>query len=195
MTEDISADPSLIKKGLNTRAVVTACRCVNVGLFLAGALRRDVEIILAQGTPEDLSTVIFPGHSLKRVSPDERSVSFFLLKAMNRLQDMNRGETQIMNNGIVIKRCTLTDIVQTEREIVIASGEGKYCIEAIKSCKGLFIYDLQGQVHRAMAIYHPIKVTMPPHPERFILDVNTHCDNLLHSAKEKLHNSLIQSAF
>ncbi len=182
-TENIVIDPSSVRSGTNTKTVVTICRCVNVGLFLSGALRRDVEVTLIQGEPEDLGTVTFPGHSLKRVSPDERSVSFFLLKAMNILQDLTFGHTHTMDCGIVVKRCRLADIVQTEENnsIVVAAEQGDCKIESLKSCAGLFLYDLRGEIDKVMERHNPIKVVRSAHPERFILEINLHCDRVIPS--------------
>jgi hypothetical protein len=100
MFKGFPIDIASVKAGQNSREVVTACRCVNVGLFVSGDLRRDVIVSIVIGTEEDLRVVSFPGDSLKRVSPDERSISFFLLKAFEKAQDLETGGSFKMNNGI-----------------------------------------------------------------------------------------------
>ncbi len=109
---DLPIDKSSVKSGHNSSKVVTACRCVNVGLFVSGNLRRDVTVSLAVGTADDLNVVSFPGLSLKRVSPDERSISFFLLKAIEKAQDLELGKSFKMNNGIELVRAPLDGLVE-----------------------------------------------------------------------------------
>ena len=100
MFNEFPIDRSTVKSGHNSPEVITACRCVNVGLFVSGDLRRDVIVSIGVGTDGDLRVVSFPGISLRRVSPDERSISFFLLKAIEKAQDLDLGESFTMNNGI-----------------------------------------------------------------------------------------------
>lgn len=112
MFKDIPIDRSSVKSGLNSPEVVTACRCVNVGLFVSGDLRRNVIVSLAVGIVEDLKVISFPGNSLRRVSPDERSISFFLLKAIEKAQDLEPGKSITMNNGIELIRSTLDELIE-----------------------------------------------------------------------------------
>ena len=100
-------DRESVKSGRNYPEVVTACRCVNVGLFVSGDLRRDVTVSFAVGRPDDLKVISFPGTSLRRVSPDERSISFFLLKAIEKVESLEIGNTFIMDNGIELTRTSL----------------------------------------------------------------------------------------
>jgi len=104
-------DIASVKAGQNSHEVVSACRCVNVGLFVSGDLRRDVIVSIAVGTEEDLRVISFPGNSLKRVSPDERSISFFLLKAFKKAQDLEGSGSFKMNNGIELVRGSLNELV------------------------------------------------------------------------------------
>jgi tRNA pseudouridine-54 N-methylase len=83
-----------------------------VGLFISGDLRRDVIVSLAVGVEEDLRIISFPGHSLRRVSPDERSISFFLLKAFEKSQALDVGETFAMDNGIEVTRSPLEQLLK-----------------------------------------------------------------------------------
>jgi tRNA pseudouridine-54 N-methylase len=111
MFKGFPIDIASVKAGQNSREVVTACRCVNVGLFVSGDLRRDVIVSIVIGTEEDLRVVSFPGDSLKRVSPDERSISFFLLKAFEKAQDLETGGSFKMNNGIELIHGSLNELV------------------------------------------------------------------------------------
>ena len=110
--KEFPIDRSSVKAGQNSPEVITACRCVNVGLFVSGDLRRDVIVSLALGTEDDLRVVSFPGKSLRRVSPDERSISFFLLKAVEKIQDLEPGESTTMDNGIELERASLNELVK-----------------------------------------------------------------------------------
>jgi len=105
--DEIPMDKASVKSGNNSPEVITAARCVNVGLFISGNLRRDVIVSLAKGTPDDLKIISFPGSSLKRVSPDERSISFFLLKAKSIVEELLMDSSEIMDNGIEVRRTSL----------------------------------------------------------------------------------------
>lgn len=109
--KDVPIDKESVKSGQISSEVATACRCVNIGLFLSGDLRRDVIVSIAIGPTEDLKVISYPGASLRRVSPDERSISFFLLKAIERLQDIGPGESIILDNGIELVRSSLDKLV------------------------------------------------------------------------------------
>ncbi|MGY5855095.1 MAG: hypothetical protein RTS72_00755 [Candidatus Thorarchaeota archaeon] len=113
MFKGFPIDKASVKSGKNSPEVITACRCVNVGLFVSGDLRRDVIVSIAVGTEEDLKVVSFPGDSLKRVSPDERSISFFLLKAVEKAQDLEPGKSFKMNNGIELVRASLVELLES----------------------------------------------------------------------------------
>ncbi len=110
--KEIPIDRSSVKSGLNSPEVVTACRCVNVGLFVSGDLRRNVIVSLAVGSEDDLKVVSFPGNSLRRVSPDERSISFFLLKAIEKGQDLEPEKSLTMDNGIELLRSSFAELVE-----------------------------------------------------------------------------------
>jgi len=110
--KEFPIDRSSVKSGQNSSEVIAACRCVNVGLFISGDLRRDVTVSFVIGTDDDQMTVSFPGESLRRVSPDERSISFFLLKAIEKAQDLNPGESFTMDNGIELIRSPLDELLE-----------------------------------------------------------------------------------
>lgn len=110
--KEFPIDRSSVKSGQNSLEVIVACRCVNVGLFISGDLRRDVTVSFAIGTEDIQMAVSFPGESLRRVSPDERSISFFLLKAIEKAQDLNPGESFTMDNGIELIRSPLDELLE-----------------------------------------------------------------------------------
>ncbi len=110
--EDMPIDKSSVKSGQISSEIVTACRCVNVGLFISGNLRRDVIVSLAIGPTEDLKVISFPGLSLKRVSPDERSISFFLLKAIEKTHNLDPERLFTMDNGIELIRSSFDELVE-----------------------------------------------------------------------------------
>ena len=110
--KEFPIDRSSVKSGQNSSEVIAACRCVNVGLFISADLRRDVTVSFVIGTDDDQMTVSFPGESLRRVSPDERSISFFLLKAIEKAQDLNPGESFTMDNGIELIRSPLDELLE-----------------------------------------------------------------------------------
>ena len=112
MFKEFPIDSSSVRSGQNSREVVVACRCVNVGLFVSGDLRRDVTVSLAIGEDDDLRVISFPGETLRRVSPDERSVSFFLLKANEIARILETGETRTMDNGIEVIRSSLHEMTE-----------------------------------------------------------------------------------
>jgi tRNA pseudouridine-54 N-methylase len=80
---------------------------------VSGNLRRDVIVSLAIGPVEDTTVISFPGNTLKRVSPDERSISFFLLKAIERTKEMEKGMTFTMDNGIKLARTSLNELSES----------------------------------------------------------------------------------
>jgi len=117
--KEFPIDRSSVKSGQNSPEVIIACRCVNIGLFVSGDLRRDVIVSLAVGTKDELKVVSFPGYSLRRVSPDERSISFFLLKAIEKAQDLKLGELFTMDNGIELVLASLDELFEMWRPSVI----------------------------------------------------------------------------
>jgi tRNA pseudouridine-54 N-methylase len=170
-----------VKSGQNSRNVVVACRCVNVGLFLSGSLRTDVEVSILLGNDDDIRSITFPGSSLQRVSPDERSIAFFLLKAHTVLEEMHPNSKRTMDNGIIVHRTTLKEILDRwgREECYIASHEFNPCSDYSHiSESGLFLYSIVPE-HSYLKDYPAKPLPRPPHPERFILEINLTCDNQL----------------
>ena len=117
--KDLPIDRSSVKSGNNSSEVITACRCVNIGLFVSGDLRRDVTVSIGIGSENNLKVISFPGRSLKRVSPDERSISFFLLKAVEKVESMEQGNRSIMDNGIELRCSSLGGLIKSWKSEVI----------------------------------------------------------------------------
>jgi tRNA pseudouridine-54 N-methylase len=113
MFDEMPIDRTSVKSGQNSTEVVTACRCVNIGLFVSGDLRRDVIVSIAVGPTENLKVISFPGTTLRRVSPDERSVSFFLLKAFEKIEDLEIGQSFTMDNGIELTRSGINELTES----------------------------------------------------------------------------------
>ncbi len=175
--DDIPLDKASVKSGNNSPEVITAARCVNVGLFISGNLRRDVVISLARGSPDDLRIISFPGANLKRVSPDERSVSFFLMKASSIGEELMIDSVEIMDNGIEVSRSTLMDFLDSlsPARVFVSSQENTIeIVEDMEYGNSLLIYKY-GKKSESLRIdtkWKQTELAYFPHPERFILDIN-----------------------
>lgn len=173
-----------VKSGRNPKDIVTVCRCVNVALFLSGDLRRNVVIDFAFEREGELEIISFPGQSLKRVSPDERSISFFLLKAKDELEIMDLGDTKIMSNGINIQRVTHQEFVKGwigQIHHAVLNFQPLQDISPSIS-KGLFLYEVASGVFNQEFVNDEItKLSRPSTPERFILDLNFMFDNRIYT--------------
>jgi tRNA pseudouridine-54 N-methylase len=186
--DDILIDKASVRLGQNSSEVVTACRCVNVGLFVSGNLRRDVIVSIAKGAFEDLKIVSFPGGTLKRVSPDERSISFFLLKAMQDAEGLQQNSEKILDNGIIVKREELSRFISgySPNCVFIARNRGKPAIDPTLLLDDvILIYetrtpiDIAGLESRTLGNFKVhSSLPYPPHPERFIFDINELVDNV-----------------
>jgi len=179
--DDIPIDKASVKSGSNSHETITAARCVNVGLFISGNLRRDVVISLAKGSPDDLKIISFPGANLRRVSPDERSISFFLMKAMSVAEDQLTGSSETMDNGIEVRRTDLKSYIESvnpARVYVSKLDTATKIIEDAEYGNSLLIY-IKGEQFDSLEIetkWILSEVASFPHPERFILDVNMNVD-------------------
>lgn len=175
--DKLPIDKASVKKGENTPQVVTAARCVNVGLFLSNALRRNVEVIFGIQNENILNTIRFRGETLRRVSPDERSIAFFLLKASVVLEDLLEGSEHTMDNGIILKRTTLERLISEwpYGQVFAALADSNSSIRNVKTSDGLFIYPSSEVSSEMLAKYGALK--RPTTAERFILDVNIHFDS------------------
>ncbi len=175
--DDIHIDKISVKSGNNSPEVITAARCVNVGLFISGNLRRDVVVSLAKGTPDDLKLVSFPGANLKRVSPDERSISFFLMKALSIADGLLMDSFEIMDNGIEVRRSNLKNFFKSlnpARVYISTTESSSNTINVTEYENSILIYSIGKQFESLQANGKWTQVELPyfPHPERFILEVN-----------------------
>jgi tRNA pseudouridine-54 N-methylase len=174
---DIPISKALVKSGNNSPEVITAARCVNVGLFISGNLRRDVVISLAKGSPDDVKIISFPGADLRRVSPDERSISFFLLKAITIAEDLVMDSLKIMDNEIEVRRTNLKEFIESVAPARVYLSTPEVTSDVINDAKydnSLLIYtnDVQFELIEEDAAWILGNLPHFPHPERFILDVN-----------------------
>ncbi|MHA1636473.1 MAG: hypothetical protein ACTSUO_08305 [Candidatus Thorarchaeota archaeon] len=169
-----------VKKGNNPPEVIVACRCVNVALFISNNLRRDVILSISIGKRNDLRLISFPGETLRRVSPDERSISFFLLKSIDVLTNLGMGENRTLNNGIVVRRLSLEQVEEewNPSQVYIASTE-PYSIgtNSELDSEGVFVYDFSSEL--SINPDQSIALPRPSTPERYILDVNRWFDEKL----------------
>ncbi len=175
--DEFSINSSDVKKGNNNPDVVVASRCINVALFVSNNLRRDVQVSIAVGKHNDLRVISFPGESLRRVSPDERSISFFMLKAMDILSELELGRSKTMDNGIVVHRRSFADLLnEWNPSIVYQAILEPYSLQDYPTLESdsLFVYSLSDsfseEIDQIRSLPHPSS------PERFILDVNTQFD-------------------
>lgn len=166
-----------VKRGENKPEIVVASRCINVALFVSNNLRRDVKVSIAIGKHNDLRVISFPGESLRRVSPDERSISFFLLKAMGILSELELGRSKTMDNGIEVQRRSYVDLLSkwNPSTVYLATLE-PYSLRNYPNLDNdsLFVYSLSDSF--AEEIGQISSLPHPSSPERFILDVNTQFD-------------------
>ncbi|MFW9890315.1 MAG: hypothetical protein ACFFER_19210, partial [Candidatus Thorarchaeota archaeon] len=134
----------------------------------------NVSISIAWGDSRDLSVVTFSGETIRRVSPDERSISFFLLKASYRMKDLFPGQSAIMDNAIEVTRADLDDLVKTWKPSnVYLALEGTN--DSDFETTGLFVYGL-GRHAIPEVMKEFAALPRPPNPERFILDMNLMSD-------------------
>jgi tRNA pseudouridine-54 N-methylase len=184
---EISIDKASVKSGRNSSEVVTACRCVNVGLFVSGNLRRNVIVSIAKGPIDDMKIVSFPGNTLKRVSPDERSISFFLLKSLSIAEYLNQNSQQILDNGIIATRESFAGFIAKHQpdQIIIARTEGNITFDSLNLLdNAIIIYETGSNIDLAGLkpmlldnfIVDSIQKHQLLHPERFILEINEMID-------------------
>ena len=175
--EDLPIDKNAVKAGINSQEVVTACRCINVGLFMSRSLRRDVIISIAVGPYDDLKIISFPGETLRRVSPDERSISFFLLKSLMISEKLVISMSETMDNGIIVHRTDFDDFLRfnPSKRIILADPDEQEMNQSdIVSPDSILIYDTRNEgIQRGVFEY---RISRPKDPERFILDVNMSVD-------------------
>ncbi len=168
---DLLIDRASVRRGENPPAVVTAARVVNVALFLSNDLRRDVTVCLGISAKSEWKFISFPGLTIRRVSPDERSIAFFLLKAMERLDNMASGSHYTMDNGIELSKTQLEQFIsEGDYKVYLSSGNNNSTDFLDYAVDSLFIYQIDTEHGFEHANY--LRIPRPRTPERFILDVN-----------------------
>ncbi len=187
--DSLPLDVTSVRKGSNHPSVVTASRCVNVGLFVSGDLRRDVVVSFGTGPHNDFRVISFSGAVLKRVSPDERSVSLFLMKASQGMSDLERNESTRLQNGILMQRASMTSLLEewdVPRTYISASGFGLKQAPIGENSEGLFIYEIP-ETSNIQTLLHDqvIPLDRPKTPERFILAVNLAADQTVSENRRK----------
>jgi tRNA pseudouridine-54 N-methylase len=166
-----------VKRGENLPPVVTAARSINVALFLSNALRRNVSIALGIEEGTDLGIVTFPGETLRRVSPDERSITFFLLKAVAELNRIQKQGSTTMDNGIIVQKTTALEYVHAWKEnTFLAQSGSENSAEPVADGDSLYIYEVEGET--VFQIMHLAGVKRSRTPERYILDINMIYDEI-----------------
>jgi tRNA pseudouridine-54 N-methylase len=176
--DDLPIDRMSVKAGENSPQVVMACRCINVGLFLSGDMRRDVTVTIATGSQRNMTAITFPGDSLKRVSPDERSISFFLLKALTTAKALPMNARQVLDNGIAVAKGNLDMLISAydSQSIFLAQRNGTGNIDMSDRVKDALLIYNTGMLIDSIENLQPT-LPHPPRPERFILDINEWLDN------------------
>jgi tRNA pseudouridine-54 N-methylase len=128
----------------------------------------------------ECSVISFPGDVLKRVSPDERSISFFILKAWEILDRLSEGTSREMDNGIYVTKQSLNEFFKDWREFQIfrATLPDKQDIKrAYSGQDGIYVYEMQeGLLEDVFSDKETIELYRPRSPERFILDINHRMD-------------------
>ena len=100
-------------------------RCVNSALWLSNKIREDSEIfIVLNGPPNPPVTLWFKGDTLRKVSPDERSIGIWIKKVLS--SDFGK-EWKEFRNGILIARKSFQEIIKEheKRNIYVLHEKGK----------------------------------------------------------------------
>lgn len=173
---DLPIDRASVRRGENSPVVVTAARAVNVALFLSNDLRRDVTVCIGISAQSEWKIISFPGLTIRRVSPDERSITFFLLKAMEKLNDMASRSHYIMDNGIELSKTQLDQFISKGNyKVYISNGNNNSTDFLDYAADSLLIYQIDTEYAFERADY--LSISKPRTPERFILDINLAFDS------------------
>jgi len=86
-------------------------RCINAALWLSGDIRRNVVFHTVLHGGEQPVYIRIEGEKLRKVSPDERSISLFLKKALERMDSME--ET---SPGIFVYRRSFKEVVEENED-------------------------------------------------------------------------------
>ncbi|MHA2069677.1 MAG: hypothetical protein ACXABY_35385 [Candidatus Thorarchaeota archaeon] len=175
--DNFPIEEAQVRAGKNAQEVIVASRCVNVALFVSRDLRRNVSINIAWGEKGDLRVISFPGKTIKRVSPDERSISFFLLKATREVENLSKDESKVMDNGIEVMRKDFDSLLEHWSPATVYAAlkdPGPSDSQEI-GASGVFMYEI-GMHEKLIPGTKIVALPRPRSPERFILDINLKSD-------------------
>lgn len=108
----------------------TVCRFVTSSLWLSHAVRRDVVVYtVLNGSPDAPITIEWRGDSMKRVSPDERSIASWIKKALESIREVKKGKDKPwfrIQEGIRVSRKSIQEIVKDlkDRSIYVLEERG-----------------------------------------------------------------------
>jgi len=99
------------------------CRCLTSALLVSHGIRRDVEVILClSGPPSPPRCIRVVGDNVKYLSPDERSTSILIRKALAAYKE---GEEVESTPGIFVSERSFRSILEENREnLVLLDEEG-----------------------------------------------------------------------
>jgi len=187
--DEFPLDRALVKRGSNPQNVVTACQCINVGLFVSQDLRRDVEVCILYDSEEGLVGMVFSGHSLRRVSPDERSISFFLLKATEVAHHLDSGEQETLNNGIIVFKTDHRGLCDAWKRDDLYLAVRRNCeredVHSLNLAHGTFVVLAHDSLQTALRGMGTVRTIDWGHsPEKLILEINWRADRNSRAASE-----------
>ncbi|MBW6451746.1 MAG: tRNA (pseudouridine(54)-N(1))-methyltransferase TrmY [DPANN group archaeon] len=116
-------------------------RCINSALWLSNAMRRDVVFhTILHGEPNPPIYIRIEGAKLRKVQPDERNISIFLKKAIERFKDGKEIES---TPGIFVSRKSFEQLIEDNKEktFFLLSEEGKSLepLDKVKYTDAFFI--------------------------------------------------------
>ncbi len=100
-------------------------RCINSALWLSDQIRKDTKIfVVLNGPPNPPVTLCFDGNKIKKMTPDERSISIWIKKVLN--SDFGEKWTEF-RNGILVSRKSFQEIIKEheKRNIYVLHEKGK----------------------------------------------------------------------
>ncbi|MEM1513577.1 MAG: tRNA (pseudouridine(54)-N(1))-methyltransferase TrmY [Candidatus Thermoplasmatota archaeon] len=110
---------ALTKANINLKDLPSAgridivARCVNSAFWLSNSIRRNVFFhTILHGEPNPPIYIRFEGGKLRKVSPDERSISIFILKAIEKAGDEEKESTP----GIFVCKKNFNKFVEENRD-------------------------------------------------------------------------------
>ncbi len=123
LTPDLEYTIKDIKKTIPDR-LSNIARGISSALFFSNNIRQNViaETIFVKG--DNCIVIQFHGDRLRRVSPDERSVSMFLIKAKKHAEQSERTNGWY-NEGISFQKTLFTQYIQNLPEDYVINKNGK----------------------------------------------------------------------